>query len=125
MAARARRSREVGRCLQSSQIKLLQASLPRWVALRVENLKLADSDPSFIRYFFGVSIPPSTPSLSMSTSQAQEAEKLKSSESAAFLAISSPAGDLQEEEQTVRKPQDLKNRCGVCVSSAQGVTIHF
>ena len=61
----------------------------------------------------------------MSTSQAQEAEKLKSSESAAFLAISSPAGDLQEEEQTVRKPQDLKNRCGVRVSSAQGVTIHF
>ena len=51
----------------------------------------------------------------MSTSQAQEAEKLKSSESPAFLAISSPAGDLQEEEQTVRKPQDLKNRC-VCVN---------
>ena len=65
MAARARRRREVGRCLQSSQIKLLQASLPRWVGLSVENLKLADSDPSFIRYFFGVSIPPSTPSLSI------------------------------------------------------------
>ena len=42
--------------------------------------------------------------------KAQEAEKLKSSESAAFLAIASPAGDLKEEEQTVRKPQDLKNR---------------
>ena len=42
--------------------------------------------------------------------KAQEAEKLKSSESAAFLAIASPAGDLKEEEQTVKKPQDLKNR---------------
>ena len=67
VAARARRRREVGRCLQSSQIKLLQASLPRWVGLSVENLKLADSDPSFIRYFFGVSIPPSTPSLSITS----------------------------------------------------------
>ena len=45
--------------------------------------------------------------------KAQEAEKLKSSESAAFLAIASPAGDLKEEEQTVRKPQDLKNRWNV------------
>merc|ERR1719412_3441498 len=34
--------------------------------------------------------------------KAQVAEKLKSSESAAFLAIASPAGDLKEEEQTVR-----------------------
>merc|ERR1719320_360270 len=48
--------------------------------------------------------------------KAQEAEKLKSSESAAFLAISSPAGDLQEEEQTVRKPQDLKNRAVIYIS---------
>ena len=64
----------------------------------------------------------SSPYFDLPTSQAQEAEKLKSSESAAFLAISSPAGDLQEEEQTVRKPQDLKNRC-VCVLI--GVTIHF
>ena len=45
--------------------------------------------------------------------KAQEAEKLKSSESAAFLAIASPAGDLKEEEQTVRKPQDLKNRLNI------------
>ena len=42
--------------------------------------------------------------------KAKEAEKLKSSESAAFLAIASPAGDLKEEEQIVKKPQDLKNR---------------
>ena len=71
----------------------------------------------------------SSPYFDLPTSQAQEAEKLKSSESAAFLAILSPAGDLQEEEQTVRKPQDLKNRC-VCVcvvvncTIAHGVTIH-
>jgi len=48
--------------------------------------------------------------------KAQEAEKLKSSESAAFLAIASPAGDLKEEEQTVRKPQDLKNRAVIYIS---------
>ena len=48
--------------------------------------------------------------------KAQEAEKLKSSESAAFLAIASPAGDLKEEEQTVRKPQDLKNRWNVTLN---------
>jgi len=48
--------------------------------------------------------------------KAQEAEKLKSSESAAFLAIASPAGDLKEEEQTVKKPQDLKNRAVIYIS---------
>ena len=47
VAVRARRRREVGRCLQSSQIKLLQASLPRWVGLSVGNLKLAGFNPSF------------------------------------------------------------------------------
>merc|ERR1719412_25376 len=40
--------------------------------------------------------------------KAQVAEKLKSSESAAFLAIASPAGDL--------KPQDLKNRAVIYIS---------
>lgn len=48
--------------------------------------------------------------------KSRKVESLKSSESSAYLAISSPAGDLKEEEQEVRKPQDTKNRAVVYVS---------
>lgn len=48
--------------------------------------------------------------------KARAAEQLKSSESAAFLAIASPAGDVLEEDQEVKKPQNLKSRAVVYIS---------
>merc|ERR1712071_208625 len=54
--------------------------------------------------------------LAIIAEKAKKAESLKTSESSAYLAISSPAGDLKEDEQEVRKPQDTKNRAVIYVS---------
>jgi len=48
--------------------------------------------------------------------KAQKAEKLKASESKAFLSLSTPDQDVTEEEQIVKKPQNIKNRAVVYLS---------
>lgn len=63
------------------------------------------------------------PSVATDKNLAEIAEKslskestLAGSQSAAFLSLTDPAGDLREEEQTVRKPQDIRNRGVVYIS---------